>query len=90
MSTEDKRPTPSAAPKPPETGSQARPRGSKPRGWDDIQIGNLVIAYESADDGWWEAIVEAKSGDSFTLRYRDYPDLPTIVRTSAQIALLKP
>jgi hypothetical protein len=48
-----------------------------PRSWDEIGAGHLVIAQESLDYGWWEAIVLARKGDTITLQYRDYPHLPT-------------
>ena len=50
-----------------------------PRTWDEIAPGHLVIAQEALDYGWWEAIVIARNGDMFTLRYRDYPKLPKFV-----------
>jgi len=42
-----------------------------PRTWDEIAPGHLVVAQETLEYGWWEAIVIARTGDSFTLRYRD-------------------
>ena len=51
-----------------------------PRTWDDIAPGHLVIAQEALDYGWWEAIVIGRTGDMFTLRFRDYPKLPKFVR----------
>src|SRR3954470_20417357 len=30
---------------------------SRPASWDEIKVGDLVIAQESPDDGWWEAVV---------------------------------
>jgi hypothetical protein len=47
-----------------------------------------VIAQESAKDGWWEAIVIDRKADSLTLRFRDYPHLPKIVRHRSAIALM--
>jgi hypothetical protein len=44
-----------------------------PSSWNEIAAGHLVIAQESLEYGWWEAIVLERKGDSFTLRYRDYP-----------------
>ena len=44
----------------------------------NVQL-RLVIAQENLDYGWWEAIVLQRSGDMFTLRYRDYPKLPKFV-----------
>ena len=47
-----------------------------------------MIAQESAKDGWWEAIVIDRKADSLTLQFRDYPDLPKIVRHRSAIALM--
>jgi hypothetical protein len=61
-----------------------------PRSWDEIAAGHLVIAQESLEYGWWEAIVIDRKGDAFTLRYRDYPQLPKFVRHRSGIALMNP
>jgi hypothetical protein len=61
-----------------------------PQSWDEIGAGHLVIAQESLDYGWWEAIVLDRKGDTFTLRYRDYPHLPKFVRHRGAIALMSP
>jgi hypothetical protein len=61
-----------------------------PRSWDEIAAGHLVIAQESLEYGWWEAIVFARKGDTFTLQYRDYPHLPKFVRHRSGIALMNP
>ena len=42
-----------------------RPPGDRPR---------------SASDGWWEAIVLARDGDMLTLKWRDYPWQPNVLR----------
>jgi hypothetical protein len=61
-----------------------------PTSWDEIAAGHLVIAQESLEYGWWEAIVLERKGDSFTLQYRDYPHLPKFVRHRSGIALMCP
>ena len=61
-----------------------------PRSWDEIGSGHLVIAQESLEYGWWEAIVLDRKGDSLTLQYRDYPHLPKFVRHRSGIALMSP
>ena len=61
-----------------------------PRSWDEIGPGHLVIAQESLDYGWWEAIVLERKDETFTLRYRDYPHLPKFVRHASAIALMYP
>jgi hypothetical protein len=60
------------------------------RSWDEIAAGHLVIAQESLEYGWWEAIVVDRNGGSFTLQYRDYPHLPKFVRHRSGIALMCP
>ena len=61
-----------------------------PRTWDEIAPGHLVIAQEALDHGWWEAIVLGRTGDMFTLRFRDYPQLPKFARHRTAIALMSP
>jgi hypothetical protein len=61
-----------------------------PSSWDEIAAGHLVIAQESLEYGWWEAIVLERKGDTFTLQYRDYPHLPKFVRHRSGIALMCP
>jgi hypothetical protein len=61
---------------------------SLPKGWNDIKVGSLVIGHETKELGWWEAIVTEAKGELFTLRWRDYPTQPTVVRSRQQIALL--
>ena len=61
-----------------------------PRTWDEIAPGHLVIAQESLDYGWWEAVVLDRKDETFTLRFRDYPHLPRFVRHRSAIALMYP
>jgi hypothetical protein len=61
-----------------------------PSSWNEIAAGHLVIAQESLEYGWWEAIVLERKGDTFTLQYRDYPHLPKFVRHRSSVALMCP
>jgi hypothetical protein len=61
-----------------------------PRTWDEIAPGHLVIAQESLDYGWWEAIVLDRKDDMLTLRFRDYPRLPKFFRHHTAVALMSP
>jgi hypothetical protein len=61
-----------------------------PGGWDDIDVGQLVLAQEVPGEGWWETIVVARDNDMLTLKWRDYPKYPQLVRHRASVALLKP
>jgi len=59
-----------------------------PKSWDEIAPGHLVLAQETLEYGWWEAIVLDRSGDMLSLRFRDYPKLPRFVRHRAAVALI--
>jgi hypothetical protein len=61
-----------------------------PRTWDEIAPGHLVIAQESLENGWWEAIILDRKDDVFTLRFRDYPQMPKFFRHRSAIALMNP
>jgi hypothetical protein len=61
-----------------------------PRTWDGLVPGHLVIARETLEVGWWEAIVIERTGDLVTVKYRDYPQYPPMVRHRSAIALITP
>jgi hypothetical protein len=62
-----------------------------PKTWADIAIDSLVLAKgEGPVEAWWDAIVIEQNGDTFTLRWRDYPKLPAIVRHRLNLSLLYP
>ncbi|MCJ2021540.1 hypothetical protein MKK84_29685 [Methylobacterium sp. E-065] len=62
-----------------------------PRSWAGIAIGSLVLITEGEEDGWYEAVVVAsKPGGEFTLQWRDWPDLPMLMRRRDEMALLHP
>ncbi len=62
-----------------------------PEGWDSIVFGSLVLACENVDEGWFPARVIQVSADGlFSLKWRDFPDWPVIVRPTHRLALLHP
>lgn len=61
-----------------------------PQSWDVINVGHMVLAHESPDDGWWEAVVIKREDDILTLRYRDAPKLPIFIRHVTTVALVNP
>jgi hypothetical protein len=71
----------------PAQSNNARPL---PRNWDEIGAGQLVIAQETLECGWWEAIVIDRKGDLLTLKYRDYPRYTKLVRHRSAVALISP
>jgi hypothetical protein len=69
------------------------PGGSSPnlpKTWQEIGVGDLVVAQEGPEDGWYEAIVAEVNGDMLTLRWRDYPRERKIVRHRQRLGLLYP
>jgi hypothetical protein len=74
-------------PLPPQINADPAPQ-DLPRTWDDVASGHLVIAKESLELGWWEAIVLERTGDLVTIKYRDYPQYPPLVRHRSVIALI--
>jgi hypothetical protein len=59
-----------------------------PGTWDDVAPGHVVLARESRECGWWEAVVTERNGDLVTVRYRDWPGYPALVRHRSAIALI--
>jgi hypothetical protein len=59
-----------------------------PRTWDDLAPGHVVIAKESLELGWWEAVVIERTGDLVMVKYRDYSQYPPLVRHRSVIALI--
>jgi hypothetical protein len=57
---------------------------------EQIGLGSVVLAHEGPDEGWWEAEVIGINGRVLSLRWRDYPTQPTILRNAGELALLPP
>ena len=76
-------------PKPPQPNPDPAPQ-DLPRTWDDVAPGHIVIAKETLELGWWEAVVIERTGDLVTVKYRDYPQYPPLVRHRSVIALISP
>jgi len=82
----------------PSNGSSSAPSNSPPGGsaphlppdWRSISVGDLVVANDSREYGWYEAIVVEQNGDMFTLRWRDYPRERRVVRHRFRLGLLYP
>ena len=85
-------------PAPPASGARSGAAGSRPPGsspnlprhWHEIGVGDLVLAQEEPEEGWYESIVVEATNDMFTLRWRDYPRARKIVRHRLRVGLLYP
>lgn len=68
-----------------------RPEPSRPTSWDKIEVGSLVLATEGAFQGWYEAqVVKISPEGLYTLRWRDWLDVPVFTRKLIHIALIHP
>jgi hypothetical protein len=64
---------------------------SLPKDWDEINVGNLVLAKDDSPwRAWWEAIPIEKTGDLFKLSWRDHASIPPITRPRFELALICP
>jgi hypothetical protein len=59
-----------------------------PVNWDKVEVGQMVIGGEG--QAWYPAVVIARDADMLTLKWRDYPQEPTVIRHASAVALLKP
>lgn len=92
----DDRPAPGRSKKKASAASAAesgptRPEPRRPTDWDKIEVGSLVLATDGAFQGWYEALVTKISPEGvYTLRWRDWLDVPAFTRKLKDIALLHP
>lgn len=78
------------APRAPRPGASLFVGEPRPHDRSGIGLGSVVLAHEGPDEGWWEAEVIGANGRTFSLRWRDYPTEPTILRKATELALLPP
>jgi hypothetical protein len=64
-----------------------------PKSWDDIEVGDLVLAKDTdPENGWWEAIVVKKHGDMYTLKWRQtlLPQRQRLLKHKFNLGLMWP
>ena len=62
---------------------------SLPKSAAQLAPGHLVIApAATVEDGWWPAIIIKRSSEAVTLKWRDFPGEPEMVRPISALALL--
>ena len=64
--------------------------GRLPDSWSAVKEGSVVLAHQNRDDGWWEGFVMKRQGNMLTLRWRDFPKQPPVVRHVSTVALMAP
>ncbi|KQQ78447.1 hypothetical protein ASF70_22740 [Rhizobium sp. Leaf321] len=71
--------------------SKGETKGRQPSDWSKLMVGDIVLASEGLDDGWWEAkIEEILPEDRFRLRWREWPELEEFTRGIVDLGLLHP
>lgn len=90
-------PDPSELPSPkPKRGKKAAAEAPlepvrRPATWEDVQVGDLVLASEGVAKGWWEVeVLEDRGDDQFVVRWWDWPDEAPFPRRRDQLALTPP
>lgn len=71
----------------------ARPKGAPPQDWSKMGVGSLVLTrdIEEDDEAFYLAVVVGKvNATTYTLKWRDYPEIDPITRDVTQLALLHP
>lgn len=62
-----------------------------PADWSTLSVDQTVLAKEDGPmEQWWEAKIVSVGNDEFILQWRDYPDLPQIVRARSALGLMHP
>jgi hypothetical protein len=60
-----------------------------PGSWKDIAAGHLVLVQESRSQGWAEAIVVERKGETLSVKWQDYRHPPFTIHVDA-VAILNP
>ncbi len=81
---------PAAPPLTPRPGAHLFVGQPRPGDRAEIGLGSVVLAHEGPEDGWWEAEVIGANGSTFSLRWCDYSNQPTLLRRADELALLPP
>lgn len=68
----------------------SRPDAKDGGGWDGLITNSVALAYSAEDAAWFEVVIKSRDGDTLTLVWRDFSDLPRFNRGITQIALLHP
>jgi hypothetical protein len=62
-----------------------------PEDWSKLAVGDLVLATEDPDEGWWPCeVVAVLDNKQFRLRWRDFPDQDAFIAAVTDIALVHP
>jgi hypothetical protein len=64
---------------------------SKPKDWDQVVVGSLVLVKDGAGEPWYEAtVLSIKDDGTYRVRYRDYLEEPAFDCSIEDIGLIHP
>lgn len=57
--------------------------------WAAIKVGSVVLASDTKDDGWWEAVVVKleQNGATLRLKWRDFPDFAEFTKPLTKVGI---
>ena len=66
------------------------PTPTKPKDWDDIKLGSLVLAWDRSSEGYYPSIVMNEIDGLLRVKFRDYPKEHPVTCRREDLALLHP
>jgi hypothetical protein len=66
------------------------PTPTKPRHWEDIKLGSLVLAWDRSSEGYYPGIVINEVEGLLRVKFRDYPKEQPVTCRREELALLRP
>ena len=74
---------------PPATGPLATGEAGRGDPIGAVKVGSVVLASDSKDDGWWEAVVVRveQNGATLRLKWKDYADLGEFTKPLTRVAI---
>jgi hypothetical protein len=66
------------------------PPPTKPREWDGIKLGSLVLAWDRSSEGYFEGVVINETEGMFRVKFVHYPKEHPVTCRREDLALLHP
>jgi hypothetical protein len=66
------------------------PTPTRPKDWEDIKLGSLVLAWDRSSEGYYHGIVMNEVDGLLRVKFRDYPKEHPVTCRREELALLHP
>ena len=66
------------------------PTPTKPKDWEDIKLGSLVLAWDRSSEGYYEGVVIKEIDGMFRVKFVHYPKEHPVTCRREDLALLHP